>query len=125
MLHKDVSLSALAAGFLAVLISYAGPAVIFFQAAQSAQVSHEMMASWIWAISMGAAVTSIALSWWLKVPAVIAWAAPGTALLVTLFPALSLGEAVGADGRLLDAARQGMLEGLAEALVDTARRLRA
>ena len=35
------------------------------------------------------------------------------------------GEAVGADGRLLDAARQGMLEGLAEALVDTARRLRA
>lgn len=96
MLHKDVSLSALAAGFLAVLISYAGPAVIFFQAAQSAQVSHEMMASWIWAISIGAALGSIVLSWWLKVPAVIAWSAPGTALLVPLFPGLSLGEAVGA-----------------------------
>ena len=96
MLHKDISLSAVTAGFLAVLISYAGPAVIFFQAAQSAQVSNEMMASWIWAISMGAAVTSIALSWWLKVPAVIAWSAPGTALLVTLFPGLSLAEAVGA-----------------------------
>lgn len=96
MLHRDVSFSALAAGFLAVLISYAGPAVIFFQAAQSAQVSHEMMASWIWAISIGAALGSIVLSWWLKVPAVIAWSAPGTALLVPLFPALSLGEAVGA-----------------------------
>ena len=34
------------------------------------------------------------------------------------------GEAVGADGRLDDAAQQGMLEGLAAALVDTARRLR-
>lgn len=34
------------------------------------------------------------------------------------------GEAVGAEGRLLDAAQQGMLEGLAAALVDTARRLR-
>ncbi|MBV2265124.1 MAG: NAD(P)H-dependent oxidoreductase [Thauera sp.] len=35
------------------------------------------------------------------------------------------GEAVGADGRLLDAAQQDMLEGLAAALVDTARRLRS
>ena len=34
------------------------------------------------------------------------------------------GEAVGADGRLDDAAQQGMLEGLAAALVDTARRMR-
>jgi NAD(P)H-dependent FMN reductase len=34
------------------------------------------------------------------------------------------GEAVGADGRLHDAAQQGMLEGLAAALVDTSRRLR-
>ena len=32
----DWSVSAVAAGFLAVLISYAGPLVIFFQAAQAA-----------------------------------------------------------------------------------------
>jgi len=45
---------------------------------------------------MGAAVSGILLSVWLKAPVVTAWSAPGTALLVTLFPELSLNEAVGA-----------------------------
>ena len=95
-MKKDFSLSAVTAGFLAVLISYSGPLVIFFQAAQSANVSVEMMSSWVWAISVGAGVSGIVLSWWLKVPVVTAWSAPGTALLVTLFPAISLEQAVGA-----------------------------
>lgn len=95
-MKKDFSLSAVTAGFLAVLISYAGPLVIFFQAGQSAHVSAEMMSSWVWAISIGAGVSGILLSWWLKVPVVTAWSAPGTALLVTLFPAITLGQAVGA-----------------------------
>lgn len=47
-LKDDWSISATVAGFLAVLISYAGPLIIFFQAAQAAQVSEAMMASWIW-----------------------------------------------------------------------------
>ena len=55
-----------------------------------------MMTSWVWAISIGAAVSGILLSLWLKVPVATAWSAPGTALLVTLFPGLSLNEAVGA-----------------------------
>lgn len=95
-LRRDLSFSAVAAGFLAVLISYAGPLVIFFQAAQSAQVSAEMTASWVWAISVGAGVSGIVLSLWLKAPVITAWSAPGTALLITLFPALPLAEAVGA-----------------------------
>ncbi len=41
-LKEDWSLSATVAGFLAVLISYSGPLIIFFQAAQKAQVSPEM-----------------------------------------------------------------------------------
>ena len=45
---------------------------------------------------MGAAVSGIFLSIWLKAPIVTAWSAPGTALLVVLFPELSLNEAVGA-----------------------------
>ncbi|MDW7745445.1 benzoate/H(+) symporter BenE family transporter [Halomonas sp.] len=95
-LLKDASLPAITAGFVAVLVSYSGPLAIFFQAAQSAEISTAMMTSWVWAISIGAAVSGIALSLWLKVPVVTAWSAPGTALLVTLFPGLSLGEAVGA-----------------------------
>ncbi|MFO7646851.1 benzoate/H(+) symporter BenE family transporter, partial [Halomonas campaniensis] len=95
-LHKDWSIPAVTAGFVAVLISYAGPLAIFFQAAQSAEISTAMMTSWVWAISIGAAASGIGLSLWLKVPVVTAWSAPGTALLVTLFPGLSLNEAVGA-----------------------------
>ncbi|MFX6799081.1 benzoate/H(+) symporter BenE, partial [Acinetobacter baumannii] len=84
------------AGFLAVLISYSGPLIIFFQAAQRAHVSTDMMVSWIWGISIGAAVSGIYLSIKYKTPVITAWSAPGTALLVTLFPNISLNEAVAA-----------------------------
>ncbi len=93
---KDLSLPAVVAGFLAVLVSYSGPLAIFFQAGSSAGISTQMMTSWVWAISVGAGVSGIILSVWLKAPVVTAWSAPGTALLVTLFPDLSLNEAVGA-----------------------------
>src|SRR3954463_1518219 len=96
MLRKDWSISAIAAGFLAVLISYSGPAVIFFQAADAAHVSSDMIASWIWGISIGAGVSGLLLSWALRVPVITAWSAPGTALLITLFPAITLNQAVGA-----------------------------
>ncbi|MBI2276415.1 MAG: benzoate/H(+) symporter BenE family transporter [Dechloromonas sp.] len=95
-LTEDWSVSAVTAGFLAVLISYSGPLIIFYQAAQVANLPTEMVASWVWGISIGAALSGIILSWLLKAPIVTAWSAPGTALLVTLFPAITLGEAVGA-----------------------------
>ncbi|WP_180179467.1 benzoate/H(+) symporter BenE [Acinetobacter sp. YH12041] len=95
-LKDDWSISATVAGFLAVLISYSGPLIIFFQAAQQAQVSPAMMISWIWGISIAAAISSIYLSVKFKVPVVMAWSAPGTALLVTLFPEISLNEAIAA-----------------------------
>lgn len=95
-LKNDWSISATIAGFLAVLISYSGPLIIFFQAAQRAHVSTDMMVSWIWGISIGAAVSGIYLSIRYKTPVITAWSAPGTALLVTLFPNISLNEAVAA-----------------------------
>lgn len=95
-LKNDWSISATVAGFLAVLISYSGPLIIFFQAAQRTHVSTDMMVSWIWGISIGAAVSGIYLSIKYKTPVITAWSAPGTALLVTLFPNISLNEAVAA-----------------------------
>ena len=95
-LKEDWSVSASVAGFLAVLISYAGPLIIFFQAAQAAQVPDAMVASWIWGVSIGAAVPGIYLSIKYKTPIVTAWSAPGTALLITLFPQISINEAVAA-----------------------------
>ena len=70
---RDFSLSAAVAGFIATVISYAGPLVIIFQTAEAAQLSREMLSSWIWAISVGSAVLGIGLSWRYRVPVIIAW----------------------------------------------------
>ena len=96
MIPKDWAVTAWVAGFLAVLISYAGPLVILIQAAQAGNVSNAELTSWIWAISMGAGVSGLLLSWWLKQPIITAWSAPGTALLLTLFPGVGMPEVVGA-----------------------------
>lgn len=92
----DWSFSATVAGFLAVIISYSGPLVIYFQAANVAGVSYELTTSWVWAVSIGSAIAGILLSILYKVPIITAWSAPGTVLLVSLFPDISLGEVVGA-----------------------------
>ena len=94
--HAHGPMSAILAGLLAVAVSYAGPLLIFFQAAHAGNMSPEMTTSWVWAISVGAGVSGIFLSWFLKVPVVTAWSAPGTALLITLFPAITMPEVVGA-----------------------------
>ncbi|WP_234814979.1 benzoate/H(+) symporter BenE family transporter, partial [Noviherbaspirillum denitrificans] len=90
------SVTAWVAGFLAVLISYAGPLVIFVQAAHAGRVPNAELISWIWAISIGAGASGLLLSWWLKLPVITAWSAPGTALLLSLFPGISMPEVVGA-----------------------------
>lgn len=95
-IRDDLSLSALVAGFLAVLISYAGPLVIVFQAAKLANLSTELTSSWIWAISIGSGLTGIVLSWRLKTPIVTAWSTPGAALLVVMLPTMPLAQAIGA-----------------------------
>ncbi|MGE8317439.1 MAG: benzoate/H(+) symporter BenE family transporter [Comamonas sp.] len=95
-MFKNGSLTAWVAGFLAVLISYAGPLVIFIQAAQAGHVAPAELTSWIWAISMGAGVSGLLLSWWLRQPIITAWSAPGTALLLSLFPGITMPEVVGA-----------------------------
>ena len=93
---RDWSLSAWMTGFLAVLISYSGPLVIFIQAAHVGNMSNEMLSSWIWAISIGAGISGIVLSVLLKAPIITAWSAPGTALLLNLFPNITMPEVVGA-----------------------------
>ncbi len=95
-LLRDFSVSAAVAGLIATIISYAGPLVIIFQAAKSAGLPHEVLSSWVWAISIGSGVLGIVLSLRFKVPVIIAWSAPGSALLVALLPGIILNEAVGA-----------------------------
>ena len=76
-LVKDASLPAIVAGSIATLISFAGPLVLVFQAAQG--MPHALLESWVWTISIGSGLLGIALSLRYTVPVVIAWSAPGSA----------------------------------------------
>ena len=95
-LLKDISLPALIAGLLATTISYAGPLVLIFHAAESAGLSNALLSSWVWAISIGSGLLGLILSLRYRTPVVIAWSIPGSALLVSALPELGLNQAIGA-----------------------------
>jgi len=95
-LLKDLSLSAVAAGFVTVLVGFASSAVIVFQAAQSLGASPEQISSWMWALGLGMGATCIGLSLRYRMPVVTAWSTPGAAMLIGSAAGVPLSDAVGA-----------------------------
>ena len=95
-LLKDLSLSAIAAGFVTVLVGFASSAVIVFQAAQSLGASPEEISSWMWALGLGMGLTCIGLSLRYRMPVVTAWSTPGAAMLIGSVAGLPLSAAIGA-----------------------------
>jgi benzoate membrane transport protein len=93
---KDLSLSAIVAGFVAVLVGYTSSVVIIFQAAAALGASPAQTASWLWALGLGMGLTSAGLSLWTKNPVLTAWSTPGAALLVTAGVGVPMAEAIGA-----------------------------
>ena len=87
---------AVVAGLVAVLISYAGPLLLVLQAAQAGHLAAAQVTSWVWAISMGAGVCGVWMSWRQRVPVVCAWNTPGAALLASALVALPYSQVVGA-----------------------------
>ena len=79
---KDVSFSAVVAGFIAVLVGFTSSVAIVFQAAQGLGATPEQITSWMWALGVGTGLTSIGLSLWYRQPVLTAWSTPGAALLV-------------------------------------------
>lgn len=94
--HRAVPATAVAAGFLAVLVSYSGPLLIYLSAADAMSVSNGTFSSWVFAISIAAGLSSILLSLWLRLPIAMAWSAPGTVLLISGGASLSIPEMIGA-----------------------------
>lgn len=95
-LLKDFSLSAIAAGFVTVLVGFASSAVIVFQAAQSLGATPEEISSWMWALGLGMGLTCIGLSLRYRMPVVTAWSTPGAAMLIGSVAGLPLSDAIGA-----------------------------
>ncbi|KWS02943.1 Benzoate transport protein [Lysobacter capsici AZ78] len=95
-LLRDLSLSAVIAGFVAVLVGFTSSAAIVFSAAQASGASDAEIASWMWALGLGMGATCIGLSLRYRVPVVTAWSTPGAAMLITGAAGLPLAEIVGA-----------------------------
>jgi benzoate membrane transport protein len=95
-LLRDLSLPAIAAGFVTVLVGFTSSAAIVFQAARSLGASPAEIASWMWALGLGMGLTCIALSLRYRVPVVTAWSTPGAAMLISSAAGLPLSDAIGA-----------------------------
>lgn len=94
--YRDLSASAVIAGFVTVLVGFTSSAVIVFQAAHTLGASPEQIGSWIWALGLGMGLTSIGLSLFYRQPVATAWSTPGAAMLITSAAGVSMPEAIGA-----------------------------
>ena len=95
-MRHELSLSAVVAGFVAVLVGYTSSVVIVFQAAAAFGATPAQTVSWVWALGLGMGLTSLGLSLWYRQPVLTAWSTPGAALLVTAGAGVPMDQAVGA-----------------------------
>lgn len=95
-MFKYFSFSNIAAGFVAVMVGFTSSAVLVFQAATNAGATSQEISSWLFALGMSIAISSIGLSLRYKVPILAGWSTPGAALLVTSLAGVSMPEAIGA-----------------------------
>jgi len=92
---REVSVSAVVAGFVAVLVGYTSSVAIVFQAAQALGATAAQTASWMWALGLAMGISCIALSLRYRQPVLTAWCTPGAALIAATH-GLGLAEATGA-----------------------------
>lgn len=94
--RRDLSASAIAAGLVAVLVSFGGTAVLMVQAGHAAGLDAARIGSWIGSLSLVLGVGGAAYSLRTGLPIVMAWSTPGAALLVTALAGVPFPEAIGA-----------------------------
>ncbi len=97
-LSTDFSVSALTAGFVAVLVGFTSSVAIVFQAALAFGATPAQVSSWMWALGLGMGLCTLVPSWWLRKPVMVAWSTPGAAVLATagLSGGFTMADATGA-----------------------------
>jgi benzoate membrane transport protein len=95
---RDVSLPALSAGFVAVLVGFTSSVAIVLQAAKGLGASQEMVASWMWALGLGMGLCTALPSLYWRLPIMVAWSTPGAAVLAVAAAGgdFTMAQAVGA-----------------------------
>ncbi|KAB8313349.1 benzoate transporter BenE [Erwinia endophytica] len=92
---QHLTLPAIVAGFVAVLVGYTSSAAIIFQAFGAAGASAQQIGGWLSMLGLAMGLTSIGLSLYYRAPVLTAWSTPGAALLVTSLPGTSVPETIG------------------------------
>jgi benzoate membrane transport protein len=93
---KDLSFSTFIAGFIAVLVGFSSSAAMVLQATSVLGANTTETGSWLLAVGLSTAVTTIGLSLYYRIPILTSWSTPGAALLISSLVGVSLPEAVGA-----------------------------
>lgn len=94
-IYRDLSLSAAVAGLIALVATYSGPVLIVVQASQAGNLPLNVLSTWIWALSMGAATLGLWFSLRYRVPVIGAWSTPGVALLITALGQYRFSDVIG------------------------------
>ncbi|MBY6067312.1 benzoate/H(+) symporter BenE family transporter [Leisingera aquaemixtae] len=93
---KDLKLSHIVSGAVAVLVGYTGSVAIIFQAIEAVGATQAQANSWMLVLGLGMGVTCLILSLIYRMPILTAWSTPGAALLAVSLNGVPLAEAVGA-----------------------------
>lgn len=94
-LLRDLSLSAVVAGFIAVLVGVTSSVPIAFEAARAVGATPGQAGSWVWALGIGTGLTSVGLSLAYRRPVLTAWSTSGAALIAGT-SGIQYAEAIGA-----------------------------
>ncbi|MEZ5263755.1 MAG: benzoate/H(+) symporter BenE family transporter [Acidimicrobiia bacterium] len=96
-LHRDFSASTITAGFVAALVGLTSGITLIFEAARTLGADDAQIASWVAALLVGMGLLTLVPSVILRIPMMVAFSAPGAALLATIQPGdFSLSEGIGA-----------------------------
>ncbi|MDP2633343.1 MULTISPECIES: benzoate/H(+) symporter BenE family transporter [unclassified Pseudoalteromonas] len=93
---SDQLLNRTTAGLVAVIIGFTSSIALIYQVVIVLGGTPDLVASWILMLGLAMGGTSIALSYYYKLPILIAWSTTGAALLITSAQGFSLNQAVGA-----------------------------
>lgn len=93
---SDQLINRITAGLVAVIIGFTSSIALIYQVVIVLGGTADLVASWVLMLGLAMGVTSIGLSYYYKIPILIAWSTTGAALLITSAQGYSLNEAVGA-----------------------------
>ena len=93
---RGFPLSTVSAAISAALVGFGGSVAIVLQAARAVGANPDQTTSWVVALCIGIAATSLYLSWKLRMPIITAWSTPGAAVIALGATGIGVNDAVGA-----------------------------